>query len=158
MPDPLGTGATESDAWWLGQDSDRLLNLTGWIGEHPATGADVANLLLHPLGGGVAGKMRNLAGALGLGRADVGAMTEVPPDTTWATLGDAPEGRSVWLHYGDTAWLHRPVTAEWETAATGQRMVLLIVGMDGLHVRGMPDVERYLRRPQRLYTGLIRLA
>lgn len=149
---------SETDAWWLGQDSERIMALAGWIGEHPTTGADVAHLLLHPLGDGAAAKVRQLADALGLARAGTGAMVDVPPDTAWATIDDAAEGRSVWLHYGDSAWIHRPVTPDWEAAAAGQRFVILTAGVDGLHVRSLRDVDRYIARAHRLYTGKVRVA
>jgi hypothetical protein len=145
--------------WWLTPDADRRIALTGWIGEHPATGADVAHLLLFPYADGVAAEMRIMAEALGLARGDTGTMPQVAPDTTWATIGGAPEGRSVWLHYGDAAWMHIPISEEWERAATAERMVALTVGVDGVVIGSIADVDRYVRRPaRRLYLGLIRLA
>lgn len=153
---------TEADAWWLGQAGERRITATGWIGEHPVNGQDVAHLLLYPLGGGVARQMLQLSGALGLTGADAGPMTSVPPDTTWATLGPAPEGPSVWLHYGDQAWLHRPVTPEWENAAQHQRMLVLTVSLDTITIRPgraqLDEIGRHLSaRPQRLQIGLVRL-
>ena len=157
MPDPLDSGATETDSWWLGQDSERIIRLTGWIGEHPATGADVAHLLLYPDGHGAAAKMRRLAEALGLNRADA-EMTKPAADLAHASLGDAPEGRSVWLHgHANYPFAHVPVNAEWESAATAQQLVVLTVGMDGGVIRDLGDVHRYLRRPHRLHTGLLQL-
>ena len=36
----------------FGQSGEQALVMTGWIGEHPGDGSDVAHLVLHPAGHG----------------------------------------------------------------------------------------------------------
>lgn len=135
----------------LGQASERRVALTGWVGEHPLDGGDIAHLLLYPAGHGIAREMRRLADLLGLAPALAGPPTEVPPDTTRMTV----EHGWARLHYGDTAWLRRPVNPEWSDAALARHVIMLTVGQDGWTGR-TADLDRYLARGQRLHLGLIR--
>lgn len=137
-----------------GQVGERQVALAGWIGEHPIDGADVAHLLIHPLGHGVADKMRVLAGVLGLA-AD--APPQVPPDTTWIGLDEPPGWARI--HHGQDAWIGRPATPEWLTIARARHLVVLSLGLDGGSVRRERDIDRYVgtqARRGRLYLGLVR--
>lgn len=137
----------------FGQDGERRLALTGWIGEHPATGADVAHLLLYPLGHGVADKMRTLADVLGLRPADAGPMTT----STAAYLTVDDDGPHAQIRTADGALLvERPVTPEWAAAARVGAAVVLTAGQDG-HTGRAADLDRYLARPRRLRMALLSL-
>jgi hypothetical protein len=135
----------------LGQDGERRLALTGWIGEHPATGADVAHLLLYPLGHGVAAKMRAVAELLDLR----GALAGPVHTSTAAYLTVDDDGPHAQIRTADTALLiERPVTAEWAVAARTAGQVMLTAGQDGY--TGHPrELERYLARGRRLSMALL---
>lgn len=136
----------------LGQASERRVAIAVWIGEHPVDGSDVAHLLIYPMGHRVADRMRALAGLLGVGPADGAGLVEVAPDTTWLSC----MGREVGVHYGESAWLHGPVTAEWAVVAAARGWVILSVGLDGWTGR-TADLDRYVSRPSRLYLGRVRV-
>lgn len=140
----------------LGQASERLLVLTGWIGEAPTDGADVAHLLMHPLGHGVADKMRVLAGLLGLGPAtELAALTEVPAEV--ASVALVTDARDTWaqLHIGEAMVAERPVPPDWQAAARSRGWVILTVGQDPLET--VRDLDRYLTRSRRLHIGRLTL-
>ena len=144
----------------LGQRTERRLGMTGWIGEHPDDGRDIAHLLIHPLGHGVADLMRRLADAFGLPRSDAGPMHQIPPDTVYAQLDDQdPTGRpEIWIHHGQDAWLHRGITNDFGQVLRERRYAVLWIGIDGAtDVDQAAGRERYMRRAHRLYVGLIRV-
>lgn len=145
----------------LGQRGEQLISLTGWTAGDPGGRHDTAHLLLHPLGGGVARQMAELADALGLARADSGTLPQVPPDITWARIGPREhDGTSVWLHVGADGWLHRPVPEDWITCAQAHREVILWLYVDAGRARTSADLDRIVstRHPDRLWAGRIRLA
>lgn len=139
---------------WLVADGDRLVSLTGWIGEHPQDGSDVAHLLLHPLGDGQAQRMRQVAELFGLGPATTGLL-DVPPDTTLARVA----ATYVTLRYRDSDTIGRPVPAEWVKTALAQRFVIVTLGMDGLTgvTSSGQRLDRYLARVNRLRIGRVRV-
>lgn len=138
---------------WLVASGDRLVAMTGWIGEHPRDGSDIAHLLIHPLGDGQAARMRQVAELLGLGPAVTG-LVDVPPDTTLARVADT----HVSLRYRDSDTIGRPVPAEWVKTALAQRFVIVTVGLDGLAgVPGGSRLDKYLARANRLRVGRIRV-
>lgn len=101
---------------------DRLVHLTGWIGETP-DGTEAPYLLAttnDPMAGVV---MPVLAVSLGL-NPERGSVTMAP-------VGDAfvAVSRDLWaaLHVGDDRF-ERPVSAEWALQALGQKRVVLAVG------------------------------
>lgn len=140
----------EDMAFLLGQDSDRVLMLTGWIGEHPGDGRDIAHLLLYPAGHGVAAKMRALADMLRLAPALAGAPKLIPPDVTHVQLADG------WarIHSGDSMIVERPVPGEMASVALARQQIVLTVGQDGYTGRPQ-DLDAYLGRIKRLYMGLV---
>lgn len=141
----------------LGQTGERQLAITGWIGEQPEDGGDVAHLLVHPHGQGVADKMRALAAIFGL--AAGGPPPQVAPDTTWVGL-DQPPGWAR-IHHGDAAWIGRPVTADWLAVARARHMVVLSLALDGGRVSDDRRLDRYVAsqmQRDRLFLGLVRAA
>lgn len=109
-----------------------LLALTGWIGEHPRTGADVAHLLAFPATGFDVhshDKMAALAEVWGLG-----GMDETPMADVSVTLDPAR------LHTSGGDW-DIPAEPEWETAARDQRIVIVSLTSTPLAAPGIEDVE-----------------
>lgn len=154
------TGAddpTQVVSYLLGQAGEHLLQATGWIGDHPSDGSDVAHLLVQPAGHGAADKIRLLAGGLGCGPALDGTLVDVPPDLAYGTLADAREGMSVWLSTPCAPVLHRPVPPDWQTAARAHGWIILTIGMDPYIGRTERDLNRYLSRAHRLYMGRVSL-
>lgn len=141
----------------LGQNGERLIALAGWINDMPD--GPGAHLLLHPLGHGVADKMQRLAGILGLEPAGPATpMPTVPPDTAYATIDT--DASNAWLHYGTAAWMHRPVTEDWISAARTRRTLALWLGLDGGTIRTTRDADKFMDRSarrERLYGGLVRV-
>ena len=159
----------------LGQNTEQLVSLTSWVGEHPTDGRDFPFLLLAPHAHGIADKMRSLAALLQLSNGSTTAPPDypglaVPPDTVHATITGqgaphpgGPGGMlgidhagTLTVHYGDTARMQRPIDTEWATIAGDRRQAMLVVGVDGWIGR-VDDLDTYLSRAHRLHLGLIRV-
>lgn len=135
----------------FGQNSERLLGVTGWIGEHPATGTDVAHLLVYPFGNDVAARMRALADLLEL--AEPGAMW--PTAAAVLTLDRDTAGDHAQIRGADRALLfERPVSTEWAAVAAVCGRVVLTLGQDG-YDGSSAKLERYLARANRLRSALV---
>lgn len=138
----------------LGQWSERLIAMTGWIGEHPGDGGDVAHLLVYPTGHSAAASMRAAADMFGLRDALDPPLAQPGPDV--AALAIRDDGWvSLYAHGQQVA--ERPVTAEWAEVARARGQVMLTLGWDGYSGRDN-ELERYLARGRRLSMGLIGLA
>ena len=137
-------------AWIHDQAGEGRVGTTGWIDKHPRTGVDQAHLLLYPVRHGVADTMRVLAQLMGLARADAGRMVEVAPDTTHLQLQDG----QLTLHFGDTATTSRITAPDWDATALATHTAVLTIGTDGWQGH---TLDTYPSRPQRLWTGLVRL-
>lgn len=137
------TDPTPAIAAILGQAGERLLGMTGWIGEHPVTGGDVPHLLMAPFGHGVAGSVRSLAEALGMSG---GPMRDIPG----MSVEPAGEDR-VRLRLGDLA-LHRPITKQWTRTADECGYVIVSIGAQPLTGSRPRDIDRYLARAA-IWTG-----
>ncbi|HEY0638373.1 MAG TPA: DUF5949 family protein [Pseudonocardiaceae bacterium] len=135
---------------------DLDLGMTGWIGEHPGDGGDLAYLLLYPAGHGgrrVAEKMTAAAGLYGL---RPGAPAPVPAEVADVTVAEG------WAHVrsGGTAVAGIPVTADWTAAATGRGQVAVAMGAgpyDGRPAALDDYLAGELRRGT-LHSGLLALA
>ncbi len=144
--------SVQTDAWWLGQNGERILLLGGWIAERDD--GNVAHLILSPAGDDVPGKMRSLAAALGLVEATAEIENpEVPPDTLLAEI----RGSEVWLRYGHSSWLHRPVTPEWIAAAVQRRMVVLSLVYRAIGGSTIRHYDKAVSRPGHVQLGLVRV-
>lgn len=104
--------------WWMGLDTDRLIGVTGWVGETPE--GEVPFMLLHPLRAGLDADMRRLASALGL----AGAADGAPPQTPGVAFMTIADGW-VRLHFGD--WnAELPANPEFTEAARASWGVLVV--------------------------------
>lgn len=142
------------DAFIFGQDTERLVGLTGWIGTHPDTGADIAHLLVYPQGSDIGQKMRSLAALYQLAPMSAGTMPEISPEVAHATIDAEPVVR---IQPG-AGTLHRAVTGDWAVAARAQGAIVLTVGERALrydHRRPLRSIDRYLADPSGKYTGLL---
>ncbi|MCI2421108.1 hypothetical protein MOQ72_27060 [Saccharopolyspora sp. K220] len=129
----------------------REILLSGWIGEHPVTGQDVAHLLLAPATGAITELMPLLADALGL-QPIAGAPAQVDPAIAHVAL----EGQStVRVLYGTGGELVRPITPEWASAALGLRMVMLTCGTQPAPKNTQAALDCYLATAKGLYMGLL---
>ncbi|MBE1580521.1 hypothetical protein ACFORH_39090 [Amycolatopsis roodepoortensis] len=129
----------------------RELGLTGWVGEHPINGTDVAHLLLSPRSStAVAEGVELLAELLGLRPLKNGVMPDIPAVITRAEL----RGSDVHVLYGDDGDLTRPVTPEWTDAAIKQRFVIVTFGTAPF-TGDLAALDRYLERDDRLFVGEI---
>lgn len=140
-----------SIAWVHGQRGERPVALAGWVSTDPVIG-DVAHLLLHPVGHGVADKMRTLAVELGLPASQ--DMVAVDRDVTWVSWDE----RDVWVSHDGYRVAQRPVTSEWVRAAAGQGFLDLWVGLDGATILHADDIDRYMTRSRdrgRLRAGVV---
>jgi len=132
------------DALAVGQAGERQLMCTGWVGEHPQGGGDVAHLLLYPAGHGVADRMRTLATGLGLGPGDQ-PLRHLDREEVHAWLDDDSH-----VHVqgpgGEVA--ERPVPGAWRSAATTRGYLVLSIGMDPLVWRtgDWDALDRWLAR------------
>lgn len=137
-------GPSRIDALVAGQPGERHVMSTGWVGEHPGDGGDVAHLLLYPQGHGVTAHMRTLAAGLGLGPADE-PLRELRPDEVHVWLDDDSR-----VHVqgpgGEVA--ARTVHGSWWSAATTRGYIILSVGMDPLVWRtgDWTALDRWLAR------------
>lgn len=128
--------------WWMGLDTDRLIGMTGWVGETPE--GEVPFILLYPLRGGLEANMRRLASALGLTVGAEGAPPQTPGlaavtvDDGWVRLSigewsaEVPSNpdfthaaRTGWgvLIVGERAWSGNHAELEAYLAAGGFRKV-----------------------------------
>lgn len=133
----------------FGQWTERTIAVTGWIGEHPRDGSDVAHLLIYPTGHGAAAGMRAAAAMLGLVPAD----TAGDPPTVHADQASLSLTGEGWLqvHVGDSLVAERPITPDWATA-TRRGWAIVTMGQDGYSGRPQ-ELDRYLSRPGRLRIG-----
>lgn len=150
--------SAQADAWWLGAGDQQQLVATGWVGEHPEDGGDVAHLLLHPAGHRSAEPMRRLAQALTLTQAD----TAAPITTVDYDVATAHVDHDSVLHLygrGGTELIERPVTGAWWSAAARRGYLVLSIGMDPLHRRDgdMAALDGYLERRHRYALALVGL-
>lgn len=135
----------------------QLVRMTGWVGVNPTDDTEQAHLLLYPDRRGAEAEMTGLAGVLGLAPADGDHMPTVPPDTTWLSLADGADGRSVRLRFGELGVLWGPARPEWEATTAVQPEVVLWCGLDTARLNRDRDIDRYLARSHRLYGGLVRV-
>jgi hypothetical protein len=133
-------------------DRDRDLDMTGWIGEHPVNGRDVAHLPLYPNDHGIDTEMSQVASALGLASA-VDGPASVPVEQARVTI----RGDIVHVLFGDHGTLVRPVQADWVQAAQDQGIVMVTCGMDPWTGSDVDDLDPYLSRTDRLFIGLLRV-
>ncbi|WP_280394297.1 hypothetical protein [Nocardia brasiliensis] len=120
--------------WWMGLDTDRLIGMTGWVGETPE--GEVAFLLLYPMQTGLDTEMRQLGSTLGLAVAAQGA----PPESSGVASIALADGW-VRLHLGEWS-TELPANPDF-TAAARIGWGVLIVGersWSGNHA----ELDRYL--------------
>lgn len=118
-----------------------LLGMTGWVGQHPVTGDDVAHLLLYPATG--LGETTDRIMALTAeewGLADAMRATALP--TT--PLGIDLHRREIAIPDGGGSLPLPPLNEEWIAAATGQCFVVLTVTSMPLSVPGIADIDQLL--------------
>lgn len=132
-----------------------LLAATGWIGEHPDTGADVAHLLLYPatdLDPGAPAKIQALADALGFIRLDAPAR---PPRTKLTV-----DWRHEQLQLGDEVLIERlpHLTPDWITSARIQRLAVISLTGAPLSAPGIAEVDALIEgSPEAVWMGLARV-
>lgn len=131
----MSTHRDPGQYWWVGVDTDRLLSLTGWIGDTPE--GQAAFLLLYPHAMDAAARMRKLAEVLELAPGP----TSPPPDTHQV---DAVIG-------GDRLTLRLPgmqvsipIHADY-AAAAARGWGVLVIGQDGWDGR-WSGIDTYLSR------------
>lgn len=137
--------------WVLGQAGERPVALGGWIQEMD-DGGDAAHLVLHPVGDGVADRMRRLGDTLGLDA--TGLMPTIAAAVTSVEL----DGGDVWVVHEDRRLIHRSVTPDWAAAARARGVVALWLGWDGTTILNVADADRYVpaqQRRGRLHAGLL---
>lgn len=135
----------------------QLVRMTGWVGVNPVDDTEQAHLLLYPDRRGAEAEMSGLALLLGLAPADGDHMPNVPSETTWLSLTDGPDGRSVRLRFGELGVLWGPAGSAWEAVVATQPEVVLWCGLDPARLERDRDVDKYLDRADRVYAGLVRL-
>lgn len=126
--------------------------LREWVGAEPSIGADVAHLLLHPLGWGQEPRMRAAADLLGLAPADRPPAPDVPPDITLAVIGH----ELLTIHYAADEAASHTVELDWARVALVHHVVVLYAGLDPLPYADPDHVGLYLSRRHRLRVGVIR--
>jgi hypothetical protein len=135
----------------------RDVHLTGWIGEHPADGSDVAHLLLYSAGPGTAEGMELVADTLGLVRSDSLRMVTVDPAVATVTTRQHP--LMAYLEVGDQeVMFHAPAVAvpqEWAVAAAAHGLVVLSLGVDPLSAVSIEALDAYTERRDRVWVGLV---
>lgn len=132
-----------------------LLAATGWVGEHPRTGADVAHLLLYPatdLDTDTGGKIASLASLWGLTDA-----TSTGMETSELQVSLEP---AVVVLPGQDAVPLPPLNAEWRAAARSQGFVVASLTSTPLAAPGVAEVEDLIAHlaPGRMWVGLAELA
>ena len=126
-----------------------LLAFTGWIGEHPATGSDVAHLFGYPATAedpDTATKLQITAQLWGLADASAGIMTQA--DLT------VHLGRQTLTVPG--GWTDLPaLTPDWTQAAQRQGFVVVTLTTAALSSPTLTDIDHALadQTPGRLWTG-----
>ncbi|PWV71416.1 hypothetical protein SAMN05421630_115147 [Prauserella marina] len=131
--------------------SDRDLLLTGWIGERPDTGRDLAHLLLTPRTSSVdPADMARLAAQLGLSPATAGPPVEVEDELSYVLI-DRPLIYLVLYDVDDR--ISRPVDDEWIRAAKSGT-VMLTCGLQPWTGTTIAELDAYLPRAT-LYMGLL---
>ncbi len=118
----------------MGLDTDRLIGVTGWVGETPA--GEVPFILLYPVRGGLDADMQRLASVLGLAVGADGA----PPQTPGIASATVTDG---WVRLSIGDWITElPAGPEFSAAArTGWGV--LVAGQrewSGNHA----ELDRYL--------------
>ncbi len=126
-----------------------LLAATGWIGEHPMTGADVAHLLVHRatmLDSGGAAEIAAIARAWGL--VDVTGLVEMPQTGLTVDLA-----RHVLIAPGIEARFDG--RAGWDRAARRQGFVVVTVTSVPLSAPSLDDIDAVVTnpRPQSVWSG-----
>lgn len=130
-----------------------LLAATGWIGEHPATGADMAHLLLYPatdLDQGSSAKVARLADVLGLQALTV----QAPPRMTRLTV-DWRAGQ-ITNHGRPVVPALPPLTPPWVTAARVQEAVVITLTSTTLTAPDLAVIDAMIATadPSALWIGL----
>ena len=120
-----------------------LLAFTGWVGEHPRDGSDVAHLLLYPATSfdpDSAAKVSALSVVLGM----VDATADEPSVTA-----------DVWVDLASRV-LHQPgmstvfdAPAEWWAAATAHRLVVVSLTSRSLSAPGLREVDVLMETARR---------
>ncbi|MFK0250171.1 hypothetical protein ACIQUM_36180 [Amycolatopsis azurea] len=128
----------------------RELFLTGWIGEHPINGTDVAHLLLCPHSTAVAEGVELFAELLQLRPYSDGVMPDIPAVIARVEL----HGLDVHFFYGDEGDLSRPVPADWADAAANQGFVIVTFGTAPF-AGDLAELDRYFERADRLFIGKV---
>lgn len=128
-----------------------LLAATGWIGEHPATGADVAHLLLYPatdLDPDTAVKVAAIAALVGA--MDAHTMDEPPP------IDAEVDVRGLLRFGGQIVPLPEDAAGEWSAAALAQGFVVVSITSLPLSAPGTDQVEEMIRSGAPLWLGMAR--
>lgn len=128
-----------------------LLAATGWVGEHPRTGADVAHLLLYPatdLDTDTGGKIASLAALWALTDA-----TSTGMETSELRVSLDP---AVVLLPGHAAVQLPPLNTDWLAAAKAQRFVVASLTNTPLAAPGVAEIEDLIAQlaPGRMWVGL----
>ena len=125
-----------------------LLAATGWIGEHPSTGEDVAHLLLHPatdLDPGSPAKIAALA-------AMVGAMDAhslgFPP-----AMDAEVDTRGVLRFGGQIVPLPADLDGGWTAAASAQGFVVVSITSQPLAAPGLVEVDHLIESGAPMWLG-----
>ncbi|SFQ27033.1 hypothetical protein [Amycolatopsis rubida] len=135
----------------LPSSSPRDLLVTGWIGEHPRDGSDVAHLLVVPRSWAISEGMPLVADALGLAPlAEHSALARVPRETARVVLGSY----GVRLLFGSSGVLSHPGDGDWKGAAARHGFVIVTCGQDPFS-GGIDQLDGYLARPGRLRMGMV---
>lgn len=124
--------------------------LTGWIGEHPFDGDDVAHLLLYPTVEGHEATLDQIGRDLGLGPA-TSLMVDTDEQQVSAKL--AADGW-IHLHMAQEEIAAIPVNQDWANAAARRGYLMLTLGQrawDGNHA----SLNDYVADPTYLRMGLV---
>lgn len=127
-----------------------LLAATGWIGEHPRTGADVAHLLIYPatdLDPQSAAKLAILADTLGLRS----ARTSGDPPLIEGGL-DLDRGR---LTAAGLDMAVPPLNDEWAAAVAAQGFAVVTLTSQPLAAPGLPEIEAMIYSDPAMWIGKV---
>ena len=126
-----------------------LLAATGWIGEHPVTGADVAHLLLYPatdLDPDSPSKLTALA--LVVGAVPAGAAGALP------VIDAEVDVRGLLRFGGQIVSLPDDPGGEWSAAAIAQGFVVVTITTEPLAAPGLAEVEALVESGAPLWLGM----